>query len=97
MSERKRPRRMQKVETVDEAIDALGGPTKVALWLETDQSAVSQMKKRGYVSRGWHLHFYFTLVDRGFNPSPRVFGLTSFKRLLMPRSRRGVQRQEHHG
>lgn len=83
---RRKRNRMRKIATFSEAVDFLGGDTAVARWLETDQSHIATMKCRGQPARGVLLHFYLTLLDRGADPAPEVFGLKSFDRLIMPRS-----------
>jgi hypothetical protein len=68
-----------------EAIEALGGHHAVAKWLGTTPDNVLMMRHRGYVARGFHLHFYITLKQRGHQLAPSLFGLDSFDALIMPK------------
>lgn len=79
---------MQTIHTFDEAVEFLGGDKKVRDWLGLDPNHFSAMKCRAQPSRGFLLHFYLTLVARGADPKPSVFGLKTFDRLIMPKSRR---------
>lgn len=83
------------VETVQDAVRVLGGDTKVARWLGCTQGNVANMKVRGYVARGYHLHFYLTLRARGFSPLPQVFGILNWDGLVMPRAKVRKQTNSH--
>lgn len=93
---RQKQKRMQKISTFTQAVDALGGDAPVAQWLNTTPGNIATMRWRGYLAQGYHLQFYLTLRDRGFDPAPAVFGLTSFGSALMPKLRRR-RRSKHNG
>lgn len=86
MAKRKRMK-MRPVSNIKQAIEVLGGDDAVAAWLGTTPGNIVMMKVRGYVARGYHLHFYLTLRQRRYEPSPNIFGLANFDRLLMPNLR----------
>ena len=88
MAKRRSGPRMQNIATIQEALDVLGGELAVADWLQTTKNNVIMMRIRNYVPRGYHLHFYMTLRERGYQPAPELFDLKSFDRLIMPRLRR---------
>jgi hypothetical protein len=75
------------INTAREAIEALGGVKVVAAWLGTSPDNVMMMRHRGYVARGYHLHFYVTLQERGYRLAPSLFGLDTFDHLIMPKLR----------
>lgn len=79
---------MPTISSFKEALAALGGEAAVATWLGTTTNNVIMMRSRNYVARGYHLHFYLTLRERGFQPSPDLFGLPNFDRLIMPKLRK---------
>jgi hypothetical protein len=80
-------RKMRTISSAREAIEVLGGHKAVAAWLGTSSDSVLMMRHRGYIARGYHLHFYLTLKERGFQMAPSLFGLDTFERLLMPKLR----------
>lgn len=74
-----------------DVITALGGPTAVANWLGLDQSTVSGWGIRGAVGRGYRLHIYWSLRDRGFRERDipaKAFGLSGWDKVIMPKVRR---------
>lgn len=79
---------MQTISDMRSAVDFLGGDAAVASWLNTSVGNVVMMKSRGYVARGFHLHFYLTLRERGALVTPRLFDLETFDHLIMPKLRR---------
>jgi len=84
-------RRRRMIATAKDAIRALGGPTAVAEWLNLDQSTISGWGIRGAIGRGWEMHIYWSLRDRGFthaNLAPEVFGMSAWAELRMPRPRK---------
>lgn len=84
MDGRKR-RKARMITNAKEAIEVLGGPKAVAAWLGTTADNVMMMRHRGYVARGYHLHFYVTLQEMGHQMGPSLFGLATFDHLRMPR------------
>jgi hypothetical protein len=75
------------ISTAKQAIEALGGIKPVAAWLGTSPDSVMMMRHRGYIARGYHLHFYVTLKGMGFHVAPSLFGLDTFDHLMMPQLR----------
>lgn len=78
-----------------DVIRELGGPTAVAAWLGVDQSTVSTWGMRGEIGRGWRMHVYWSLRDRGFREQdipPRAFGVDDWKTIIMPRLRKAKRR-----
>jgi hypothetical protein len=76
------------LETARDAVKALGGPTAVGGWLRLDQSTISAWSVRGEIGRGWALHIYWSLRDRGYRQqdiSPRIFGIERWDQVVMPR------------
>jgi hypothetical protein len=78
------------ISTAKEAIEVLGGTKAVAAWLGTSTDNVMMMRHRGYIARGFHLHFYVTLQERGHQMAPALFDLDSFDHLRMPKKVRRV-------
>jgi hypothetical protein len=88
-------REQPKVRTATDVIKLLGGPTAVAAWLGLDQSTVSGWGARGEIGRGWRLHVYWSLRDRGYreNEIPaKAFGVTDWKQIIMPKCRKSRKR-----
>jgi len=77
-------RKMTLISNSREAIKALGGDMIVAEWLGVNIGRLVMIKHRGYIPRGFHLHFYLTLTERGFQIAPELFGLQTFNVLRMP-------------
>ena len=74
-----------------DVIGALGGPTAVANWLGLDQSTVSGWGLRGAVGRGYRLHVYWSLRDRGHRERDipaKAFGLDDWNEVIMPKLRK---------
>lgn len=89
--------RSRTIVNVKDALEVLGGVEAVASWLGATSDALLMMRHRGYIARGYHLHFYLTLQSRGFEIAPELFGLTTFDRLIMPaRTRRPKGRLDGH-
>lgn len=83
---------MKRIETFAEALEFLGTPADIAKWLQISENHVGTMKSRGRAPRGFILHFYLTLRERGVDPAPAVFGLKSFKSIIMPQLKRRVSK-----
>lgn len=59
----------------------------IATWLDVSPSTVSCWRERG-ISRNFAMHFFAELVEkRGHKLSPEVFGLDSWRVVLMPDAR----------
>lgn len=63
------------LKSVQEVVDALGGPSAVGARWGIGQSAVSNWILRGYLPPGWHLRIYLTLKRMGLRAHPSVYGL----------------------
>ena len=64
-----------KLKTVEEVIDAFGGPTAIGAWLGIGQSAVSNWKIDDAIPPGWHLRLARHAERHGFVISDDLFGL----------------------
>ena len=82
------------LKTVDEVIDALGGPTAVGEKLDIGQNAVSMWKTRG-IPPGWHLRIYLRIKHLRLGVSPEVFGLDSLEELQEPARRKRAAGQKN--
>lgn len=67
--------RRETLKTVDEVVDAFGGPSKAAEWCGIGNSAVSNWFVRGFIPPGWHYRMATHLRDLGFDPDPAVWGV----------------------
>jgi hypothetical protein len=72
------------IRTVDEAIELLGGDARVAKWLRIDPSELDRMRHFGCVDRGFFAHFHLTLTALGHTPAPQLFGVKSWRIVIMP-------------
>lgn len=72
--------------TTREAIRALGGRAKVAAWLKVSQSAISNWAIYGHIARGKELQVLLSLWARGHQVSPKLFGVSSWDELIMPKA-----------
>jgi len=62
------------LDSIDEVIEALGGPTAVAALAGVGASAVSNWRKRGRISQGSFMIVRDALAALGKEASPAVFG-----------------------
>lgn len=62
------------LKSVDEVIEALGGPGKTAELARVGTSAVSNWSKRGRISQGSFMIVRDALAARGQEAAPSVFG-----------------------
>jgi hypothetical protein len=76
----------KRISTVDQAIEAMGGDDRVAKWLDVDKSYLDGMRRCG-IARGYFAHFFFSLTALGYTPTPKLFGLKSWRTVTMPRDR----------
>lgn len=67
---------MSKIETIDELVDFLDGPTAIGDWLGIRPSAVSNWSASGVIPSGWHLRLFLECLRRGVVPDPVLFGVT---------------------
>lgn len=63
------------INTIEELINALGGDTEVARWLDISQPAVANWKVRRQIGAGWHLRLLAEARRRKLTVNPEVFGL----------------------
>jgi hypothetical protein len=66
---------MTKLETIQDVIAALGGPSDLAEMLDVTQQAVSMWKVRGEIPAGWHYRLHIEALRRGYEIDPSVFGM----------------------
>jgi hypothetical protein len=85
-----RKQRPQRITTVDQALEALGGADRVATWLHVHPHEIEDMRRRGQVDRGFFAHFHLTLTALGHTPAPKLFGLKSWRAVTMPGVRRAL-------
>ena len=92
------------ITTVREVVDALGGPSSVAMWLGLEHaSAVSNWIKLGCIPAGWHLRIFLELLRLGYQVDPVLFGLTDAEtrhvtlRFRRPRARAKFRRLAQQG
>lgn len=69
------------LDSIDDVVGALGGPSKVAELCGVRTSAVSNWSKRGRISRGSFMIVRDALASLGKEASPSVFG---FKEPVSP-------------
>lgn len=67
---------MYDINTIEELIEELGGPSVLAHALDMSQSAVSQWIVRQNIPGGWHMRLYSDVCQRGKSVAPKVFDLT---------------------
>jgi hypothetical protein len=72
----------RKVSTVDQAVKIYGGADKLArsFCISTDREGVEAWFHAG-VPRAHHLGLYVGLHKRGYEPTPKLFGLSSWRQL----------------
>lgn len=86
---RKRGDRTAQVASVSEAIAIMGGPARVAEFLGIPRYELKRMCDAGTVDRGFFPQFFMTLHQLGYEPRPELFGLKSWRPIVVPqRSRR---------
>lgn len=66
---------MRKLDTIQDVITALGGPSELAVMLDVTQQAVSMWKVRGEIPSGWHYRLHIEALRRGCHIDPSVFGV----------------------
>lgn len=64
---------MYDIDSTDQLITHLGGPTAIGEWLGISQEAVSLWKRRG-LPPGWHFRIAARLRREGLSVNPEVFG-----------------------
>lgn len=66
------------ITTIDELIDAFGGPTALAALLRIKQPAVSKWSMNNEIPRGWHHPLSRMAEARGLTVHDSVWGLDGF-------------------
>lgn len=64
------------INSIDELVDELGGPTKLAVAYGYTPANISNWSLRGYIPPSWHLRLYLELRARGLTAHPDLFELT---------------------
>ena len=67
---------MNEISTIEDLVDALGGDTAVARWLNISQPAVANWKTRQDIPPGWHLRIFARLRSEHRHVDPALFGMT---------------------
>jgi hypothetical protein len=80
----------QRITTVDQALEAMGGDDRVAKWLRVHPSEIDRMRRAGCVDRGFFAHFHLMLTALGHTPAPKLYGLKSWRAVTMPGVRRAL-------
>lgn len=65
------------IHTVDQLIDAFGGPGEMAAWAGIGATAVANWAARSFIPPGWHLRIYAEACRRGLRLDlEALFGLS---------------------
>lgn len=64
------------INTLDELIDALGGPSRAAAQHEITPQAVCDWKAKGYLPPSRHMQVFLALKRIGKSADPDLFGCT---------------------
>lgn len=64
------------INTLDELIGALDGPSGAANWAASGESAICNWKSRGYVPPSRHLRLLIEMKRRGRSINPELFDMT---------------------
>lgn len=54
-----------KIKSIEELVEALGGPSAIAAWLGTSQPNVSNWILRRYIPPAWHFRLFLECACRG--------------------------------
>lgn len=81
---RKGPVPLAEIGTVAEAVAVMGGDAKVARHLGVHRSELTRMRRAGAVDRGFFAQFFMTLTALGYAPRPELFGLQSWRTVVLP-------------
>ena len=65
----------EQINSIQEIIDVLGGPTKLALRLGCSQPVVSLWKMRGRIAPAWYVAICELLHEAGKTAPPKLFGM----------------------
>jgi hypothetical protein len=64
------------INSIEELIEALGGPSKLGSLLGIGDSAVCNWSARGFIPPSWHLRLSCELFEAGKTLNPEVFEIT---------------------
>lgn len=67
---------MYDINSIEELVEALGGPTELGDAFGITQEAVSNWGARVNIPGGWHIQLLAMAGRKGLTVSPRVFNLT---------------------
>lgn len=67
-------KRFPELSSVEQVVDAFGGPKEAADWAALGQSAISNWLARGFIPPGWHFRIDEEMRRRGFVVLPECFG-----------------------
>ena len=81
---RKKALPLNEIGTVAEAVAVMGGDVKVARHLGVHRSELTRMRRAGVVDRGFFAQFFMTLTALGYSPRPELFGLQSWRTVVLP-------------
>jgi hypothetical protein len=84
MKMRKKALPLTEIGTVAEAVAVMGGDATVARHLGVHRSELTRMRRAGIVDRGFFAQFFMTLTALGYSPRPELFGLQSWRTVVLP-------------
>lgn len=67
---------MYDINSIDQLIEALGGPSELGQEFDISQEAVSNWIARNNIPGGWHVQLYAMAGRKGLTVAPKVFRLT---------------------
>lgn len=67
---------MYDINSIEELVEALGGPTVLGDEFGITQEAVSNWSTRVNIPGGWHVQLYAMARRKGLTVNPKVFNLT---------------------
>lgn len=67
---------MYDIQTIEQLIEALGGPVILGRKFGISQEAVSNWGSRGNIPGGWHVQLYAMAAREGLTIDPAIFKLT---------------------
>ena len=74
----------KRIETVDQAVQVLGGEDVVSKWLMVSKDDLGRMRRDCNVLPGYALQFFLSLTALGHKPTPALFGVRTWKLFTAP-------------